>query len=83
MAERGVDITGEYPKPWTDEVARAADIVTMGRSDACPIFPGRRYLNWILDDSAGQTVDDIRPVHDEIERRVRGLLTELDVTAAA
>jgi arsenate reductase len=84
MAERGIDIATEYPKPWTDEVVRAADVVvTMGCGDACPIFPGKRYLNWILDDPAGQTVEDVRPIRDEIERRVRGLLTELGVTAAA
>ena len=84
MAERGIDITGEFPKPWTDEVVRAADVVvTMGCGDACPIFPGKRYLNWILDDPAGQTLDDVRPIRDEIERRVRQLLTELDVAATA
>jgi protein-tyrosine-phosphatase len=84
MRERGIDIATEYPKPWTDEVVRAADVVvTMGCGDACPIFPGKRYLNWILDDPAGQSVDDVRPIRDEIERRVRQLLTELDVTAVA
>jgi protein-tyrosine-phosphatase len=83
MSERGIDITGEYPKPWTDEVVRAADVVvTMGCGDACPIFPGKRYLNWILDDPAGQSVQDVRPIRDEIERRVRGLLTELQIPAA-
>ena len=83
MAERGIDITGEFPKPWTDEVVRAADVVvTMGCGDACPIFPGKRYLNWILDDPAGHSVDDVRPIRDEIERRVRGLLAELQVPAA-
>jgi protein-tyrosine-phosphatase len=80
MRERGIDITGEFPKPWTDEVVRAADVVvTMGCGDACPIFPGTRYLNWILDDPAGQGVDEVRPIRDEIERRVRDLLTELHV----
>ena len=84
MAERGINITGEFPKPWTDEIVRAADVVvTMGCGDACPIFPGKRYLNWILDDPAGQTLDDVRPIRDEIERRVRQLLTELDVAATA
>ena len=82
MRERGIDITGEFPKPWTDEVVRAADVVvTMGCGDACPIFPGKRYLNWILDDPAGQSVDDVRPIRDEIERRVRQLLAELQVAA--
>lgn len=81
MAERGIDITGAYPKPWTDEIVRAADVViTMGCGDACPVFPGKRYLDWQLDDPAGKGVADVRPVRDEIERRVRGLLAELDVT---
>lgn len=82
MAERGIDISREFPKPWTDEIVRAADVVvSMGCGDACPIFPGKRYLNWELDDPAGKGVDDVRPVRDEIERRVRGLLAELDVPA--
>ena len=80
MAEVGVDIAGEYPKPWTDEIVRAADvIVTMGCGDACPVFPGRRYLNWELPDPAGQSVEAVRPIRDLVERRVRELLTELDV----
>ena len=83
MAERGIDITGEYPKPWTDEVVRAADVVvTMGCGDACPIFPGKRYLNWVLDDPAGQSLEAVRPIRDEIERRVRDLLAELKVDLA-
>jgi arsenate reductase (thioredoxin) len=82
MAERGIDIIGEYPKPWTDEVVRAADvIITMGCGDACPIFPGIRYVNWDLDDPAGKTVEDVRPIRDEIERRVRDLLGEMGVPA--
>jgi arsenate reductase (thioredoxin) len=83
MAERGIDITDEYPKPWTDEVVRAADVVvTMGCGDACPIFPGTRYEDWDLDDPAGQTVEAVRPIRDDIERRVRTLLDQLDVPAA-
>ncbi|MCV7150636.1 arsenate reductase ArsC [Mycolicibacterium pyrenivorans] len=83
MAERGIDISREYPKPWTDEIVRAADvIITMGCGDACPVFPGRRYEEWKLDDPAGQSVEDVRPIRDEIESRVRALLTELDVPAA-
>jgi len=83
MAERGIDIAHEYPKPWTDEIVQAADvIVTMGCGDACPIFPGRRYEEWVLDDPAGMGVDAVRPIRDEIERRVRQLLCELDVPAA-
>ncbi len=80
MTERGIDISNEYPKPWTDEVVRAADVViTMGCGDACPIFPGKRYEEWVLDDPAGLTATDIRPIRDEIERRVLALLDELHV----
>ena len=82
MAERGVDIGGELPQPWADEVIRAADIVvTMGCGDACPVFPGKRYLDWELDDPSGRTVDEVRPIRDEIEARVRGLLEELGIAA--
>jgi len=84
MAERGIDITSEFPKPWTDEIVRAADVViTMGCGDACPVFPGKKYLDWELDDPAGKNVEDVRPVRDEIERRVRHLLDELGVPAVA
>jgi arsenate reductase len=84
MAERGIDISGEYPKPWTDEIVQAADVViTMGCGDACPIVPGRRYEEWVLDDPAGQAVDAVRPIRDEIERRVRQLLSELEVAVNA
>jgi protein-tyrosine-phosphatase len=80
MAERGINIATEYPKPWTDEVVRAADVVvTMGCGDACPIFPGKRYEDWPLDDPAGQSVAAVRPIRDEIEHRVRKLLTQLEV----
>jgi arsenate reductase len=80
MAERGIDITREFPKPWTDEIVRAADVViTMGCGDACPIFPGRRYEEWTLEDPAGQGLEDVRRIRDEIERRVRHLLDELGV----
>lgn len=82
MAERGIDIAHEYPKPWTDEIVRAADVViTMGCGDACPVFPGRKYEDWALDDPAGLGVEAIRPIRDEIEHRVRRLLTELGITA--
>ncbi|HEX2808212.1 MAG TPA: arsenate reductase ArsC [Kineosporiaceae bacterium] len=82
MRERGIDISGEFPKPWTDETVRAADVViSMGCGDACPIFPGKRYEEWVLDDPAGQDVAAVRPIRDEIERRVRGLLDELAVPA--
>jgi arsenate reductase (thioredoxin) len=84
MAERGIDISGEYPKPWTDEVIRAADVVvSMGCGDACPVFPGKRYVDWELEDPAGKSVEQVRPVRDEIERRVRGLLAELNVAVSA
>ena len=84
MAERGIDISGEFPKPWTDETVRAADVViTMGCGDACPIFPGKRYEEWVLDDPAGRDVNGVRPVRDEIERRVRNLLDELKLPATA
>lgn len=80
MRERGIDISAEFPKPWTDETVRAADVViTMGCGDACPIFPGKRYEEWVLDDPAGRAIDDVRAVRDEIERRVRRLLDELEV----
>jgi arsenate reductase len=80
MRERGIDISGEYPKPWTDEVVRAADVViTMGCGDACPVFPGKRYEEWTLDDPAGLDVASVRPIRDEIERRVLTLLDQLGV----
>ncbi len=82
MAERGIDIAQEYPKPWTDEIVRAADVVvTMGCGDACPYFPGKRYEDWQLEDPAGMDVAGVRPVRDEIERRVLELLDELGVPA--
>jgi len=78
MAERGIDISGEIPQPWADEVVRAADvIVTMGCGDACPVYPGKRYVDWELDDPAGKSLEEVRPIRDEIERRVRALLGEL------
>jgi protein-tyrosine-phosphatase len=84
MRERGIDISGEFPKPWTDDVVRAADVViTMGCGDACPIFPGKRYEEWTLDDPSGLAVEDVRPIRDEIERRVRLLLDDLRVPARA
>ena len=80
MREVGIDITGEYPKPWTDEIVQAADVViTMGCGDACPIFPGKRYENWELPDPAGQGLDAVRPIRDDIDERVRRLLADLNV----
>ena len=84
MRERGIDISGEFPKPWTEEVVRAADVVvTMGCGDACPIFPGKRYEDWVLNDPAGLDITAVRAIRDEIERRVRRLLAELRVPAGA
>jgi protein-tyrosine-phosphatase len=84
MAEVGIDITREFPKPWTEEIVKASDvIVTMGCGDACPVFPGHRYEEWILPDPNGQSVDAVRPIRDDIEQRVRRLLTELNVTPIA
>jgi protein-tyrosine-phosphatase len=80
MAEVDIDITNEFPKPWTDEIVQAADVVvTMGCGDACPLFPGKRYEDWVLDDPAGQGIDAVRPIRDEIQQRVLGLLASLDV----
>jgi len=82
MAEVDIDITNEVPKPWTDEIVRAADVViTMGCGDACPVFPGKRYEEWTLDDPAGLDVAAVRPIRDEIERRVLTLLDRLGVPA--
>ncbi|MFJ2776710.1 MULTISPECIES: arsenate reductase ArsC [unclassified Kitasatospora] len=78
MAEVGVDISAETPKVLTVEAVQASDVViTMGCGDTCPVFPGKRYLDWTLDDPAGQGTDAVRPIRDEIDRRIRGLLTEL------
>ena len=67
QCEIGIDIRREFPKPWTDEILRAADVVvTMGCGDACPIFPGKRYEDWDLDDPAGRVLDGVRPIRDEI-----------------
>ncbi len=80
MAEVGIDITGEYPKPWTDEIVRAADVVvTMGCGDACPFYPGKRYEDWALADPAGQGIDAVRPIRDEIRERVIELLQSLGI----
>jgi arsenate reductase len=84
MREVGIDISDEFPKPWTDEVVRAADVViTMGCGDACPIFPGKRYEDWPLADPEGQDVVAVRPIRDEIEQHVRRLLVQIGVPAQA
>ena len=78
MAELGIDMSEEFPKPLTDEVVRAADVViTMGCGDACPIYPGKRYEDWVLDDPAGQDVATVRRIRDEIDARVQTLVQEL------
>jgi arsenate reductase (thioredoxin) len=80
MDEVGVDIRAEVPKLLTDDAVRESDVVvTMGCGDACPFYPGKRYLDWDLPDPAGRGVDAVRPIRDEIDRRVRGLLGELGV----
>lgn len=84
MAEIGLDISREFPKPLTGEKVRSADVVvTMGCGDACPVYPGKRYLDWDLPDPAGLTADEVRPIRDEIAGRVRDLLAELAVPPAA
>ncbi|SDT80802.1 arsenate reductase ArsC [Actinoplanes derwentensis] len=83
MAERGIDITGEYPKPWTDEIVRAADVViAMGCGDACPVFPGTRYENWEVADPDSLTPEQVRPIRDDLERRVRTLLDQFAIPAS-
>jgi arsenate reductase len=78
MAEIGVDMSNEYPKPLTDEFVRASDVViTMGCGDACAIHPGKRYEDWELDDPAGKTLEQVRPIRDELDGRILALLDEL------
>jgi protein-tyrosine-phosphatase len=82
MAEVGIDIASEFPKPWTDEIVRAADVViTMGCGDACPIFPGKRYEDWEVPDPAESELEGVRLIRDELELRVRRLLAEIDAPA--
>ena len=79
MSEIGVDMSEEFPKPLTDEVVRAADVViTMGCGDACPIYPGKRYEDWELEDPAGENVETVRRIRDEIDRRVQRLIADLE-----
>ena len=83
LTERGLDPSQEFPKPLTDATARTADvIVTMGCGDTCPVYPGKRYVDWELYDPAGLSVDQARPIVDEIDRRVRELLAELVAVVA-
>jgi arsenate reductase len=82
MAEVGIDIRSESPKRWTDEIVRAADVViTMGCGDVCPVFPGKRYEDWELTDPAGQPIEVVRAVRDDIQGRVRALMAGLDIPA--
>ena len=84
MAEVGIDIGGQTPRRWTEETLGTADvIVTMGCGDTCPVYPGKRYLDWELEDPAGRPAEQIRPIRDDIEQRVRGLLAELGVATAS
>lgn len=78
MAEEGVDITTQVPAKWTDDEVREADVVvTMGCGDTCPVFPGKRYLDWELTDPAGLAIEDVRPIRDDIRARVEGLIADL------
>jgi arsenate reductase (thioredoxin) len=80
MAEIGLDISGEFPKPLTGDQVQSADvIITMGCGDACPVYPGKRYLDWDLPDPAGLDITAIRPIREQIHQRVRHLLTELTI----
>ncbi|WP_189186952.1 arsenate reductase ArsC [Streptomyces albiflavescens] len=84
MKEVGIDISAEAPKVLTTQAVQSSDVViTMGCGDACPVFPGKRYLDWQLDDPAGQGVEAVRPIRDAVEQRVRGLLAELGAPASA
>lgn len=84
MAERGIDITDEYPKPWTDEIVQAAEVVIdLGCGDAPPTLPGRRYEQWNIDDPDGKDAAAVRTIRDEVEHRVRRLLAELQIAACA
>jgi protein-tyrosine-phosphatase len=83
MAEEGIDISAAQPKVLTTEAVQASDyVITMGCGDACPIFPGKKYLDWALDDPAGQGVDAVRPIRDEIRGLIEGLIAEIDERAA-
>lgn len=83
MAEEGIDITAEQPKILTTEAVKASDVViTMGCGDTCPFYPGKRYEDWVLDDPAGQSIEVVRPIRDEIRRRVAHLIEKLQPTAA-
>lgn len=84
MAEKGIDINAEVPQPWADEIVRAADVVvTMGCGDACPVYPGKRYIDWEVEDPSGKTIEEVRSIRDDLEQRIRNLLSELEIRASA
>jgi len=84
MEERGIDISGAEPQAWTDELIQSVDVVvTMGCGDTCPVFPGTRYIDWDLDDPSGLPIEAVRPIRDDLEQRIRGLIAELGVTIPA
>jgi arsenate reductase len=84
MAEIGIDVSREQPRAWSTEDLRTADVVvTMGCGDACPVFPGTRYLDWEIDDPSGRSVEEVRPIRDEIGSRVRRLITAIGLATAA
>lgn len=84
MAEKGIDIASASPQPWSDEILGATDVVvSMGCGDACPVLPGKRYVDWELDDPAGRPIEEVRPIRDDIELRVRGLMAALGVEAGS
>lgn len=79
MLEEGIDMSAATPKVLTDEAVQASDyVITMGCGDACPFFPGKTYLDWVLDDPAGQGVEAVRPIRDEIKKKIQGLIAEID-----
>lgn len=83
MAEKGIDISAEIPQPWADEIVRAADVVvTMGCGDACPVFPGKRYVDWEVEDPSGKSIEEVRPIRDDLEQRIRSLMSELEIPAS-
>ena len=80
MAERGIDIGSELPQPWSDEIVGAAEVVvTMGCGDTCPVFPGKRYVDWEVEDPSGQPIERVRVIRDDVEQRVRALMRELGI----
>lgn len=84
LAEEAIDITAETPKVLTTEAVQVSDyVITMGCGDTCPFFPGKTYLDWVLEDPAGQGVDAVRPIRDEIKARIKGLIVQIDATASA